>query len=330
MNNNQNPNGIPTFTPPAQPQQQQVPTFTPPAQPQQQVPTFTPPAAQQQAPTFTPPANQAPVFTPPAAPTFTPPRGPICYYHQDQPAVAKCARCGKFICQDCYDNYGVNDEQYQGQALCYDCCRELVADNVKQLTKNKNKIKFHFILSIIGMVIGFILGLSMGISAGSFGGGLVYGLIFAGIGGVFWSFVKYYFSCLWEAIKAGFDEGSGAGFIGAAIGFAIMIFVGIFKCIYYTIRNTIDYIVYLKETSGFIESDSAALQQMADYMEYTMIRNQNKGVDLETLLTQNSNLADNAYARMVQTQGEEQAEAALRGCVASINENGEIIRSFAA
>ena len=71
-------------------------------------------------------------------------------------------------------------------------------------------------------------------------------------------------------------------------------------------------------------------QQMADYMEYTMIRNQNRGVDLETLLNQKSELADNSYARMVQEKGEEGAEAVLRGCVASINENGEIIRSFSA
>ena len=69
---------------------------------------------------------------------------------------------------------------------------------------------------------------------------------------------------------------------------------------------------------------------MADYMEYTMIRNQNRGVDIETLLNQKSELADNSYARMVQQKGEEGAEAALRDCVATINENGEIIRSFAA
>lgn len=92
--------------------------------------------------------------------------------------------------------------------------------------------------------------------------------------------------------------------------------------------NTFYYIKYLRETSGFIESDTAALQQMKDYMEYTLVRNQNRGVDIETLLNQKSELADNSYARMVQEKGEEGAEAALRDCVATINENGEIIRSF--
>ena len=65
------------------------------------VPTFTPPT-----PTFTPPADTKPTFN-----------GPACYYHKDEPAVAKCARCGKFICQDCFDNYGVTNDEYAGQAL---------------------------------------------------------------------------------------------------------------------------------------------------------------------------------------------------------------------
>lgn len=272
------------------------------------IPSFTPPT-----PTFEPPKNTKPQFN-----------GPACYYHHDEPAVAKCARCGKFICQDCFDNYGVSGGDYAGQALCYDCCQQLVAANVEDLKKNKGKIKFQFILSIIGMAIGFILGMSMGIESGAIGEGFVSGLIFACIGGVFLSFIKFYFSTLWEAIKVGFSNGIAA----AIIGFCIAIVVGVFKCIWYTISNTIFYIRYLKQTSGFIDSDTAALQQMKDYMEYTMIRNQNRGVDLETLLNQKSELADNSYARMVQEKGEEGAEAALRDCVATINENGEIIRSF--
>lgn len=100
------------------------------------------------------------------------------------------------------------------------------------------------------------------------------------------------------------------------------------KCLFSTVSNTIYYITYLKQTSGFIESDQAALRQMQDYMEYTMIRNQNRGVDIETLLKENSELADNSVAQMARTQTEEQIEASVRSCVASINENGEIIRSF--
>lgn len=275
------------------------------------VPTFTPPT-----PTFTPPADTKPTFN-----------GPACYYHKDEPAVAKCARCGKFICQDCFDNYGVTNDEYAGQALCYDCCQQLVAENVAELTRNKNKIKFQFILSIVGMVLGFIVGMSAGIESGDIGAGFVSGLICACIGGVFLSALKAFFSLTWEVIKIAFAGQFG---ILTVLSIIFQIIVIVFKCIWVTISNTIQYIIYLKRTSGFIESDKAALAQMADYMEYTLIRNQNRGVDIETLLNQKSELADNSYARMVQEQGEEGAEAVLRGCVASINENGEIIRSFAA
>lgn len=273
------------------------------------VPTFTPPT-----PTFTPPVDAKPTFN-----------GPACYYHKDEPAVAKCARCGKFICQDCFDNYGVSSGDYAGQALCYDCCQQLVAANVDELKRNKGKIMFQFILSIIGMVIGFIFGMSAGIESGDVGSGFVTGLICAGVGGVFLSALKAFFSLTWEVIKIAFAGQFGILTILSIIFQTIVI---VFKCIWITISNTFYYIKYLRETSGFIDSDTNALQQMKDYMEYTMIRNQNRGVDLETLLNQKSELADNSYARMVQEKGEEGAEAALRDCVATINENGEIIRSF--
>ncbi len=267
-------------------------------------------------------ANAIPTFTPPT-PTFTPPTdvkpsfsGPACYYHPDEPAVAKCARCGKYICKDCFDNYGVNDEQYQGQALCYDCCKQLVAENVENLKRNKSKIMVQFVFSLIGIVIGFIAGIE---------GGFVGGIIGAAIGGVFLSAMKVFFSLVWDVIKIAF-----AGQFGVLTVLSIIfnIIVLIIKCLITTVSNTIYYITYLKKTSGFIESDSAALQQMDDYMQYTLIRNQNRGVDIETLLTQKSELASNSYARMVQEKGEEGAEAILRDCVATINENGEIIRSF--
>lgn len=274
------------------------------------VPTFTPPT-----PSFTPPANAKPSFN-----------GPACYYHKDEPAVAKCARCGKYICDDCFDNYGVSIGEYEGKALCYDCCRQIVAANVEDLTKNKNKIMFQFIVSLVGIVMGIIVGFSIGIEE-DFGVACISGLIGAGIGGVFLSAAKYFFSLMWDVIKIA---------VSGQFGFLTFLSIiwGLLKLVvqsfYYTVKNTIYYITYLKQTSGFIESDQAALQQMADYMEYTMIRNQNRGVDLETLLNQKSELADNSYARMVQEKGEEGAEAVLRGCVASINENGEIIRSFSA
>lgn len=286
-----------------------VPTFTPPGGENNQadgknggIPTFTPPT-----PTFTPPQNAKPEFN-----------GPACYYHNDEPAVAKCARCGKYICKDCFDNYGVSSGDYAGKALCYDCCQQLVAANVADLKKNKNKIMFQFIISIIGMLFGMIVGISSG-------GGFAGAVIGIAVGGVLLSALKVFFSLVWDVIKIAISGQFGVLTILSIIWNIIVLIV---KCLITTISNTFYYINYLRKTSGFIASDEASLQQMADYMEYTMIRNQNRGVDIETLLNQKSELADNSYAHMVQERGEEGAEAALRDCVASINENGEIIRNF--
>ncbi len=276
-------------------------------------------------PTFTPPGNNVPTFTPPTRRSSY--GGAGCYYHPEEPAVARCARCGRNLCQDCYDMYGVEAGDYANQALCYDCTQQLVAENVEELTKNKNTIKRYFILSIIGMVIGAIFGISLASSnRSSFIGGLITVILCAGVGGVFLSALKAFFSNVWASIKTGFNN----GFLAGIIHFFVAFVVGLFQCLIATIRNTIDYIKYLKRTSGFIESDSEALRQMQDYMEYTRVRSQNKGVDLDTLMEQGSELYNNSYAQMVRDQGEERASQSVAGAAARIAANGEIIRDFAA
>jgi len=197
-----------------------VPTFTPPVDGKSDAaPTFTPPT-----PTFTPPQNAKPEFS-----------GPACSYHKDEPAVAKCARCGRYICQDCFDNYGVSSGDYAGKALCYDCCQQLVAANVADLKKNKNKIMFQFIVSIIGMIFGMIVGLSGG---GGFGGAIV-GIA---VGGVLLSALKVFFSLVWDVIKIAF-----AGQFGVLTVLSIIwnIIVLIVKCLITTISNTIYYLVVI-------------------------------------------------------------------------------------
>lgn len=276
--------------------------------------------------------SKIPTFTPPTAPTFTPPSqpqhdGPVCYHHPTEPAVAQCARCGKYICKDCAEAYGVTSGDYAGQCLCYDCCQQLVSENVADLNANLKKIKGQFILQIIGMVIGFIYGIGAGISSGDIGGGFVAGLICACIGGVFLSALKAFGSLTWEAIKIAFQGQFG---ILTILSIIVQIIVIVFKCIWVTVSNTFYYINYIRKTQGFIESDSAALDQMRAYMEYTLVRNQNKGVDLETLMNEGSELYNNSYAQAVRDQGEEAADAALRQATTMINEHGEIIRDFRA
>ena len=120
------------------------------------------PSKQRGAPVFTPPQDSAPTFQPPQepVPTFQPPggvrNGAVCFHHPLEPAAARCARCGKYICKDCAEAYGVSSGEYAGKCLCFDCCEELVSQNVAELTRNKEKIKAQFITSLVGIGIGFL------------------------------------------------------------------------------------------------------------------------------------------------------------------------------
>lgn len=293
--------------------------------------------------------GKVPVFTPPTgAPTFTPPptpqhEGAMCFHHTNEPAVAQCARCGKYICKDCAEAYGVTAGEYAGKHLCFDCCEQLVADNIAELTANKATIAKHYKLTRIGTIIGAILGLICIIAAvasgaegtsnigGILGAGIAYMVMFGLIGGSFLTAAKMYFSALWESFKAVFGNfGDWGAMIGALIGVGIALTIGIFRCMWYTISKLWKYSKYLKETEGFIESDTAALQQMREYMEYTQVRSDNRGIDLEALMAEGSALYDNSYAQMVRDKGEAAADEMLRQATTTITENGEIIRSFAA
>lgn len=286
------------------------------------VPTFTP--TTDDIPTFTPPTNDIPTFAPPPAPrpTFT---GPACYHHPDERAVAKCSRCGKFICKECSEAFTVTAGEYADSCLCYDCCQKLVEENVAELKKNKATIMGQFILSAIGIIIGFIYGAYTVASANDLGTTLVTGFICGCIGGVFLSACKAFFSLLWDCIKIAF-----AGQFGVLTILSIIfnLIVIVFKCIGITVYNTIYYITYLIKTSHFIEEDTAALQNMKDFMEYTLVRNQNKGVDLESLMNEGSALYNNTYARVLRDSGEAAADAMVRQGATRISETGEIIRDF--
>lgn len=259
-------------------------------------------------PTFTPPSNDIPTFTPPVNPVRQH-NGPVCYHHPDEPAAGQCARCGKYICRDCVEAYTVTDGEYANQSLCYDCCQDLVADNVKQLKKQKAKIIALFVATLIGMAIGAMF----------FSESAIAGVICMFWFGSFWAWIKNTVSTWWNNPQGR----SLAGFIGAGIG-------GLIIAPFITIRKIVQCIIYLTKTSRFIKEDSEALVQMRDYMEYTQVMSRNKGVDLETLMGQGSELYNNSYAQVVSTQGEQAADAMLRQYTTRIAENGEIIRDFAA
>ena len=236
--------------------------------------------------------------------------GPSCYYHTMEPAVVQCARCGKPICRDCAEAYGVTAGDFAGMCLCYDCCTSLVADNLKLLKQQKRQILTTFILTIVGILVGLAVSASSETPAVI----IVVSLWF----GSFWVWFKT--SILAFFSKAN-SKTNGSFFWGAVIG-------GLITAPFKTVIKLIRCIVYLRRTSSAVADDTDALEQMKDYMEYTQILSQNPGMAPEILMEQDSRLQNNAYARVVMAQGEAEADAQLRRYTASIASNRETLENF--
>ena len=273
-------------------------------------------------------ANNIPTFTPPA-PTFTPPSNAhagvaTCHFHQNERAVAKCVKCGKQICQDCVDTYQVNDEEYDGKPLCYDCWKEMVSKNVKRLRWQKTKIIFMYIFSILGMIFGGIVGNGF-VSLEPNSDELFWiPILTALVGGCLWTFIVKILKAFWHAIKNFFD----GDWLFGIIEFVIEILLAVVTSIWGTIKKLFNYTKHLIKTSGFIKADANALRQMAEYMEYTRVRSQNVGVDLATLASESGELYNNTFAQTVLQNGDASAETMIRDCAMTINSHGEIVRNF--
>jgi len=238
-----------------------------------------------------------------------------CGDHPSQQAVALCARCGKGICKDCNEMYGVEIGEYAGQSLCYDCTSHLVAKNVTNIEAFKKQVKKEHIWMIVGAVIGLLI---------------VGPIIVACTGYVWVSEILAVFVCASFGTIFNFiidlnstnssDEGT---FIKLIIALGSIVFSPVI-----TIYRFVNRIKQIKKCDEIIASDSRVLQYMKDYFAYTQAIENNKGVDLAKLTEQGGELFDNTYAQYILNKGEKEAQAELRQSVVTISENGEIIRNF--
>ena len=244
--------------------------------------------------------------------SFTP-----CAYHHNEPAVVNCARCGKPICQDCAENYQVDDEEFGGAAICYDCCKELIEQNIKTLKKQRTKIILQLVFTVVGIILGVIIGKAIGET-------FVLPLIFGLIGGCFWTFVTNLGRIFANTIR-NFRNGA---WLGGILWFFIDLIKAIFISIWGTITKIFTYTKYLIKTAGFIKTDTEGLQQIKDYMAYTLVMDEDPDADLAEMTQPGGALYGNAFAAEVASIGAEQAEAALKNNTARMNENGEYIKSF--
>lgn len=275
-------------------------------------------------PTFEPPKN-TPTFTPPSSPAFN---GPSCDWHTDEPAVANCSRCGRPICRDCAEAYTVSGGEYKGHALCYDCIQALIKEQSSELEGNYATIKSRTILVVVGVIIGLFIGFFWGATSRDAGVTFIYAIACAAIGGSFANFCRNFFS----QVPAMFTStGNLALSIGIGLGkLVVFLIIDAVKALVETVQKLVSYGRYLSRTKNILEENQQALDQIEAFMQYTLVRSQNKGVDLETLMSENSELFNNSYAQQVRANGEQAADAALRNSATVIAANGEIVRDFAA
>ena len=277
-------------------------------------------------PTFNPPIGDAPKVgvdgKSKKAQTFTPPTtsnmDPGCYYHPEERVVGHCARCGKNLCRYCCDSFGVTGGEYAGKMLCYDCTTKLVKDNVEELQKNHNYIHGQYTQCLVGCAIGGVIGFIWGLSGGIMGA-LLYMVLCAAIGGSASNFFHRFIAAI-----PGFFVSTGNMVISICVGlfkFIFCFFLYAIMALFETVKKILYYRNYMAQTADCLEKDSSALQCIRDRMEYSRVMNENRGMSLADLMNEGSELYNNSYARMVQEQGEEKAEAFVSRCTTQIAEN---------
>jgi len=249
--------------------------------------------------------------------------GMICYHHPSQQAAAQCGKCGKGICKDCCDMYGVNAGEYAGKTLCYDCTINEVEENVDRVTMLRKIVKTEFVFIIVGVVIGAILGgCIMGASDPGIGT-IIMGIILFGLLG----------GCGWAVLKGFGLMVSGGGDLGArgnmgGFGKIIRGFGMIIAAPFRTIFKIVNRLRQIKEMNEIVASDSLAVDEMKAYFAYTKVIEENRGVELATLVASGGALAGNEYAKAVLNRGESAAQASLRQEVKQIFDNSEKLIDF--
>lgn len=273
-------------------------------------------------------------------PTFTPPgegsNTKSCYHHPNRIATGTCSVCGKDICEDCCESYKLTSGEYAGKNICYDCSQKLIRENISLLESNLNFISKKSRNQKIAMLVTFIIGfltpviamegapisakIAMGLPIG-----VVIGLLCGAGYNALSEFAIYYAKFIGALISC---------IIGGDIIYGLILLVtsifrvtiALFKAYYHTISDYFYYRKYIRQTQGFIEQDTKALEQLRDYMEYTVAMEANNANISD--LAKDSSLEGNTFVNMAVNDGVEMTTESINDLMAMINSHGETIREF--
>ncbi|MDR0517219.1 MAG: IBR domain-containing protein [Fibromonadaceae bacterium] len=213
----------------------------------------------------------------------------VCYHHPSQQAVVQCSKCGKSICKNCSEAYGITSGEYTGKSLCYNCISQLVESNITETNKLKKETKLFgtWIFSNFGLIILKALG---------------------------------------KCISGGGDLGARGDYrgLGKIIGGTITLLISPIKAIIEVINRSNK----IKRLNEIVASNSQTLEEIRTYFAYTQAIEKNAGVDLAKLAEQGGELFENTFAKIVLGEGEKAALEKLHRNLAQIVANAETIRNF--
>lgn len=180
-----------------------------------------------------------------------------CSQHPNRPAVYECDCCGAPICQSCYDDFDLpNDEGH----LCADCYKEELRSEAAEALSLKSMVKKEFILIIVGLIVGLILGIIMCVDMGVTG---IAGIaIFPFIFGSLMTIVK--------KIKNEYSETRNEGDDTNWISLVLIIIFNLALAPVTTIVRFVQRIGDMKKLNRIYEQDINAITTIDDYLERSL------------------------------------------------------------
>lgn len=182
-----------------------------------------------------------------------------CTTHNNRPAVYECDRCGKPICESCYNDFDIasGDEH-----LCSECYKNAVRDEIAEVKSLKRMVIREFVFIIIGLIVGLVLGLDI-----CFGFGIVSdeptGMVVAPI------YLPFIFGSLLTIIKKIKNEYSEQRVEGDDTNWVTLIFVIIINLLLAPIMTIVRFfqrIGDMRKINRIAEQDEALLVTIDDYI----------------------------------------------------------------
>ena len=89
-----------------------------------------------------------------------------CVTHEKRPAVANCDCCGDPICESCYNDFALPDDEGH---LCAECYKEELRSEAAEASALKQMVKKELIFIIIGLIVGLAIGIYLAVAYGTVG-----------------------------------------------------------------------------------------------------------------------------------------------------------------